>query len=137
MNRGSGSPFLAYEGRPGLKVRMDSIYLEIRGFALHSVELTLGSPPTLSARSMYEEWTIRPDPAAVAKLVASLKSAALPPLALGPPRGLDGLTYTLRLSDGGAVTEYCWWQTPPAAWKALLPIARRLIALSGRRFILS
>lgn len=112
---------------------MDQIRLTLSGMMPESFELTLGANPHLKVTRLYQERVLDPDPAAVARLVRSVRTLRLPARPKDAMSGLDGVTYNIRFSKEMTAVEYSWWCDPPTGWEPLARIARQLMALGGRR----
>ena len=59
------------------------------------------------------------------ELLSPLIGLALPIVAQGP-MGLDGTTYSLKISVGLTNVTLRWWEEIPAEWQSLSPIVEAL-----------
>jgi hypothetical protein len=114
---------------------MRRIRLDMSGFSPDRIVVNLGDRAVLTAQIGYDRVSRELTPREAQALERALDALDLPLLPMGEPAGLDGVTYHLKLSSGGASVEYAWWCDSPKNWAPLMGIVRRLVRLSGLKVI--
>jgi hypothetical protein len=68
----------------------------------------------------------------VVNILALIARSRISPFIPGP-MGLDGVTYSLTMSEGTSISSFEWWTEAEKGWRALDGIARELIKLAERK----